>query len=79
MGCDFISRHCGGAILSPRWRKTITAVTQTRHRGGVRFSPCLTKIIKPSDLHNASAQKYRDSAPSEVLTLAFSCCNFAAE
>lgn len=79
MDCDFISRHCGGAVLSPQWRQTITAVTPTRHRGGVRFYLCLTKIIKPSDLHNDSTQKCFVFTHPKVLTLAFSCCNFAAE
>jgi hypothetical protein len=79
VGCDLYSRHRGGVILSLRWRYTVTTVTLTRHCGGVNFSLCLAKIIKPSDLHNSSAIKYHDFTLLEVLTLAFSCCNFATE
>ena len=77
MGCDLCSRHRGGANLSPRWRASFTAVTPTRHRGGVRFSLCPAKIIKGSDLHNSKLRKYYDFTPLEGLTSAFLCCNFA--
>jgi len=77
--CDLSLRHRGGASHSPRWRVSVIAVTATRHRGGVHFSLCTAKIIKGSDLHNGSIDKYRIFTLFGVLTSAFSCCNFAEE